>query len=134
MTDLLIAKENLDMPSPVSNTGGAPGYEPDFDGARGVGGQPPAPPAPPAPSSNEPSLSDLALRCAPELADLARTGGGKKPKKGEVLVAALKLARCVAEVLTEPATGGSAPPAPAAATGGPAGNTATRSAPAGSTQ
>jgi hypothetical protein len=52
------------MTSPVSNTGGAPGYEPDFDGSHGAFGQPPAVSAH---SSNEPSLGQLALSCASEV-------------------------------------------------------------------
>jgi hypothetical protein len=48
------------MPSPVSNTGGAPGYEPDTDGSHRASGQSPKAVAA---RSNGPSFGDLALQC-----------------------------------------------------------------------
>lgn len=86
------------MTSPVSNTGGAPGYEPDFDGSHGAGGQPPTVVS--APSSNEPSLGDLALHCASEVSGVLLVGlNARSPAVAVlgVLKAGLDLTECLSE-------------------------------------
>jgi hypothetical protein len=128
VTDLLSTRSSRHA-FPISNSGGAPGYEPELDGSHGAGG---TPPAPSAPRSNEPSLSDLALRCAPELTALAVAVRSKdSPWRAAIsgVAAGVDLAKCLSDAMKQTPEAASVQPARDAQTAHasePVGNSTTR--------